>query len=149
MRLISVAFSLILLLSVGCKESVKPKESEANITADNPKSAMNTVNWAGTYKGVLPCPIKLDYHCKSGISYDLTLHPNNTFSLTRAFVGKEDKAIDYEGALIWNMEGNTIELMADEVNKKFIIESGKLTLVDEMGRRYVDDQKKYELPKAR
>jgi uncharacterized lipoprotein NlpE involved in copper resistance len=64
----------------------------------------NSLDWAGTYQGVLPCA-----DC-DGIRYILTLKPNNTYHMAQMYLNKKNDAHKSDGKLIWDKSGNKITL---------------------------------------
>jgi heat shock protein HslJ len=67
-------------------------------------TSQNALDWQGTYKGVLPCA-----SCE-GISTQLMLSSNQTFSLKTQYLGKSDKTFVDSGRFVWAKDGRTITL---------------------------------------
>ena len=73
--------------------------------AQDSRSSMNSGNWAGTYRGVLPCA-----NCE-GIETELTLNKNKTYDLITRRIGKGDLGVKANtGSFSWDKAGNTITL---------------------------------------
>jgi len=89
--------------SCNLKGSTKPVEniSEVAANADNSK---NSLDWEGTYSGVVPCA-----DCQ-GIFTKITLNTDNTFSIQTEYQGKEGSAETIEGTFEWNEAGGNITM---------------------------------------
>ncbi len=113
MRYIIFAFCIMLLIA-GCKTNVEENDqitteevipfNAEQIEAHNSK---NSLDWEGSYSGVLPCE-----DCM-GIDTFLKLNRDQTYSVTQRFVdsiGDSSEAIRSEGEFFWNEEGSAITL---------------------------------------
>jgi heat shock protein HslJ len=70
--------------------------------ADN---SMTSLDWNGTYKGVVPCA-----DCE-GIETALTLNLDKTYTLTTKYLGKKDAKLNTSsGSFTWSADGSTITL---------------------------------------
>lgn len=70
-------------------------DQDAN-TATVQHTAINRLNWIGTYKGIVPCP-----HC-SGIETELTLDLNHQFVLKQTFLGASSpSSTQVQGTFKW------------------------------------------------
>ena len=65
-----------------------------------------TLDWVGTYEGVLPAA------AGEGIKTTLTLNEDGTWKLVREYLGESDAVFVTEGAIQWRM-GGTVALLAD------------------------------------
>lgn len=65
---------------------------------------MTSVDWDGTYFGVLPCA-----DCE-GIKTVIKLNSDLTYKLKLKYIGKDDKYFEFSGTFSWNEEGNKITL---------------------------------------
>ncbi|MFN3300777.1 MAG: copper resistance protein NlpE N-terminal domain-containing protein [Sediminibacterium sp.] len=90
-------------------------------------SSQNSLDWQGTYFGVLPCA-----SCP-GIETELTLTNNQAFILTRKYIDKKE-IFTSKGTFIWN--DNSIKLI-DSINKEnpitFKVEEGRIRQLDVNG----------------
>jgi copper homeostasis protein (lipoprotein) len=113
MRIIFISMlSLTMMLSQGCKNgrgAEKSKATAEQVTAEvaDAHSAQNSLDWSGSYSGVLPCA-----DCE-GIATELTLKDNGTFELSEKYLGKEE-AIErkMKGSFTW--EGNSVILRSEK-----------------------------------
>src|SRR5690606_14856830 len=78
--------------------------NKINTGFDDHHTAQNSLDWQGTYSGILPCA-----DC-SGIETELTLNEDQTFVLTDIYLGKTDSETNkLTGKFEWN--GNFINLL--------------------------------------
>ena len=113
-----------------------------NAAIDSAHQAQNSLDWKGTYKGVLPCA-----DCR-GIETEITLNADQTYILTRKYIGKGAKISDGKVPFTW-LDGSTIRLdgVIDGPSKYFVAE-GKLVQLDQDGKRPVAaGEAKYSLIK--
>ncbi len=140
-------------LSLGCNNNNNPGQTaktDSNNSTSSEKpvpqadDSRNALDWAGTYKGILPCA-----DC-SGIETILRIANDSTYSLTTTYLGK-DKSISNEasGKFSWNSNGSTITL--DGINgrpNKYLVGENKLLQLDMNGVRISgENASKYELTK--
>ncbi len=101
-QLIPMFFLFALVSCQGNK--VNNKSQETTNLLQNEHNASNSLDWAGTYKGVLPCA-----DCE-GIETILSLMPDNTYELSSIYLGKETEAHTQTGAFDWDETGNVVLL---------------------------------------
>ena len=93
-----IAISLASLVLAACSktENKKVEEqtpattetvSEATV-ADTAHTAENSLDWNGTYKGVLPCA-----DCE-GLETTVVVNENNTYCVKTKYLGKGDKVFE-------------------------------------------------------
>ena len=117
-------FSFFLFLASCQKQNVKkvaPKESH---------NAKNSVDYIGTYKGILPCA-----DC-SGLETEISINENTTFSIQTKYLGKGDKVFMQKGHFTWDKNGSIISLtdMKNAPNQYFVGEK-TLTQLDMSGNK--------------
>ena len=93
-------------------------------------TAQNSLDWNGTYSGVLPCA-----DC-SGIETGLTLNADNTYLLTTSYLGKQDPGTNtLEGKFEWN--GNFINLLGIKKGERpttYKVEENRIRQMDLKGK---------------
>lgn len=113
----------------------------STITGDN---SMNSLDWAGVYKGTVPCA-----DCE-GIETTITIANDSSYVLSLNYLGKKGAApIEKKGTFSWNAAGNTITLngITDGANQ-YLVGENRLIQLDLNGERINGDlAKKYELGK--
>jgi len=67
-------------------------------------NSRNSIDWEGTYTGVLPCA-----DCE-GIETVIKLSKDLTYSMTSKYIGKSSKTFEGKGSFSWSKEGNKIKL---------------------------------------
>lgn len=136
MKKIVLLMSVIALM-VSCKSG-----SEQGSTVDNSRDSLD---WAGTYIGTLPCA-----DCE-GIDYSLLINSDGTYQLTRTYLVTPEANYSSNGTFAWNDKGSEITLNGMENEGKFIFKVGenKLTYLDQDGKEITGDlAKNYILEKV-
>lgn len=89
---------LLLLFSIGCqnKKALKSKEAKTSKTIVDTHDSEFSIDWDGTYFGMLPCESCL------GISRMITLHNDGTFIEMTEHLNSGQKPIVKEGQFQWN-----------------------------------------------
>ena len=105
----TIAFSSMLQSCGGESQTKENTESEIVLEEKSPlhqeHNSMNSLDWNGIYKGILPCA-----DCE-GIETILTLNPDRTYILITNYLGRND-ALEEEksGSFSWNEAGSIITL---------------------------------------
>jgi len=134
---------LILVLSVclvyGCKQAseqtVQTDESEVQQAAQTPKihkpdmhSSATSLDWHGTYKGVVPCA-----DCE-GIATTLTLNMDYSYTLISKYLGKSEDLFEETGSFDWNDLGSVVILSSNQgKSKQFFVGENYVIQLDENG----------------
>ncbi len=84
---------------------IEHSEGEEEVFIGDSHNSMNSLDWNGTYKGILPCA-----DCE-GIETSLTLNPDLTYVLFTNYLGRND-ALEEEkkGTFTWDEKGSIISL---------------------------------------
>jgi heat shock protein HslJ len=72
------------------------------VAAVDQHNAANSLDWAGTYKGLIPCA-----DCE-GIETTILLSKDETYKLTTIYKGKSEAKNELSGRFSWNELGNTL-----------------------------------------
>ncbi|MFN2373271.1 MAG: copper resistance protein NlpE N-terminal domain-containing protein [Cyclonatronaceae bacterium] len=97
-------------------------------------NAANSLDWHGTYTGVLPCA-----DCE-GISTTLTLNADETYHLISVYLGREDGEFHSRGTFSWNEAGNTVRLIdIDSGSGLYLVTENRLFYLDTDGNRITGD----------
>ncbi len=111
-------------------EQKNMKEDSVKSQIIDNHSAKNSLDYVGTYKGVLPCA-----DCE-GLETTVIINENETYCIKTKYRGKGDKVFEKKGAFTWNKSGNTIILMDMEHAPKFyFVGENTLTQLDMEGKR--------------
>ena len=73
--------------------------------AANSHNSANSLDWAGVYKGVVPCA-----DCE-GIDTLLTLNMDNSYQLSTIYLGKDATPLKQAGSFEWDATGSVIRLL--------------------------------------
>ncbi|MGQ9643632.1 MAG: copper resistance protein NlpE N-terminal domain-containing protein, partial [Ignavibacterium sp.] len=133
------SFSVIIaLFYFGCTQQMESDKTETteNKTeqtaiplADN---SMTSLDWDGTYFGVLPCA-----NCE-GVETTITLSKDLTYSLKSKYVGKSEEVFEKSGSFTWNEANTTITLGGfneGEGPSKYFVGENRLTQLDMEGNK--------------
>ena len=85
------------------KQAAAPTETAA--TPDSSHNSANALDWAGEYKGVVPCA-----DCE-GIETSLTLNMDNSYKLSTTYLGKDATPFKQHGSFEWDAKGSVIRLL--------------------------------------
>ncbi len=111
-------------------------------TADNSQTSLD---WPGTYKGILPCA-----DC-AGIGMEINLQKDNTYTMSMAYWGKSDPHFRHEGSFQWDGSGGIITLkgLEDEASNQFRVGENVLIKLDREGKAISGDlEQAYRLVKT-
>ncbi|KXZ69012.1 copper resistance protein NlpE [Acinetobacter sp. HC8-3S] len=146
-----IALSLVSVFLVACSKADNKNNQEQTPTAaseavavDSAHTAENSLDWNGTYKGVLPCA-----DCE-GIETELELNADKTYELKETYLGKGDgKAFESKGSFQFDANNTSvIELDKTGDNRKYFVAEGYLKALDMEGNEITGDlADKYELKK--
>lgn len=130
---------ITLLISVfgisGCKSVQKPdilqNEKAESKLVDSPHNSQNSPDWAGIYRGTLPCA-----DCE-GIQTTIYLERNLTFTIKTKYTGKSDSVYVKTGKISWNDDGSALTLDPDDKGQKIQYSAGEnmLTQLDLQGNK--------------
>jgi heat shock protein HslJ len=97
-RSLLIVVGALALLASG---SLSPPQAQ---TAHNSRDALD---WAGAYRGILPCA-----DCQ-GIETVVILKSDETFTTLSRYLGKSDEVFSREGRFTWNAAGSAVTLASD------------------------------------
>jgi heat shock protein HslJ len=141
-NVIMVLFILFMGLA-SCKSAKKVQSLEVKATSDN---SMTSVDWVGTYQGVLPCA-----DCE-GIKTQIVLNKDLSYILETQYLGKDEKVFQSKGTFKWNESGSKITL--DNENKQmyqvgenqiFHLDKDGNRITGEFANNYILEMEKTEL----
>jgi len=119
------AFLVLLFITLAaCASTPLPEYEPA--TPDPIHTSRNSLDWAGTYVGVLPCA-----DCP-GIENRLILASDGSYELHVRYLDREAEPRVTNGSFAWTYDGNHIQLDAAGDNAFFAVHEGSLL------RRFAD-----------
>ena len=140
-----IAISLASIFLVACNKAEKPKteehtppattEATSETVIDSEHTAENSLDWDGTYKGVLPCA-----DCE-GIETKLKLNQDKTYELKETYLGKGDgKAFESQGSFQFDSKNSSI-IKLDKAgdSRKYFVAEGYLNALDMDGNEITGD----------
>jgi uncharacterized lipoprotein NlpE involved in copper resistance len=91
----------------------------ANPTAPDQHTSENSLDWQGTYAGVVPCA-----DCE-GIETTLTINKDLSYLLKTKYLGKDNKVLERRGTFTWEKNGQVINLkgLSESPNRYFVGEN--------------------------
>jgi copper homeostasis protein (lipoprotein) len=124
--------SLTIMMSQGCKngsgaEKGKAATEQVSTEMADEHTAQNSLDWSGTYSGVLPCA-----DCE-GIATELSLKDDGSFELSEKYLGKEEETErKMKGKFTW--DGNKV-VLRNEKGRTVIyrVEENRLRAMDTAG----------------
>ncbi|MCX2680224.1 copper resistance protein NlpE N-terminal domain-containing protein [Galbibacter sp. EGI 63066] len=130
---LSLTFTLL-----GCKQKAKKETPEITdseqVIIDSEHSSASSLDWAGTYSGVLPCA-----DCE-GIETSISINNDMTFTSKNVYLGKDDSPFETKGTFTWNDAGTTITLNTDhEGPNQYLVGENKLIKLDSDGNKITGD----------
>jgi heat shock protein HslJ len=119
------------LATISCKSKI----NKINTEFEDHHTAQNSLDWNGTYSGILPCA-----DC-SGIETELTLNADNTFVLTTSYLGKQDSETNtLKGKFEWNRnEINLLGIKNGERPTTYKVEENRIRQLDMKGNKITGD----------
>lgn len=119
MKIYILSISLLSFFLLSCSSKV-----QKGIMIPDKHTSRISLDWAGTYKGILPCA-----NCE-GIETTLRINSDRTFQLITKYLGKKSDSLETFGTFVWNNEGNTIVLdnILNAPNKYFVKENSLVQL---------------------
>lgn len=111
-QILRYAILPLIILFTSCNDTVQ-EDTPATDTVLMPDTgapltdghnAVSSLDWAGTYKGILPCA-----DCE-GIATELTLTQDLTYTLSTTYLGKGGNSTNSKGKFNWDAAGSTITL---------------------------------------
>ncbi|MGE0801230.1 MAG: META domain-containing protein [Lautropia sp.] len=105
------------LAAGGC---MAPATRTSALNPDSSHDARNSLDWAGVYRGVLPCA-----DCE-GIETVVVLAKDGTYRTHSKYLGKGDEIFLDQGSFAWNQAGNTVALSGREP-ARYVVGENRLT----------------------
>lgn len=102
---------------------------EASAAVPDMHNAQNALDWAGSYKGLLPCA-----SCE-GIDTELVLKDDGSYQLTEDYKGgKEALKETVNGKFTWLPGGSVVQLDAAADQRQYFVGEGEMKQLDADGK---------------
>lgn len=121
-KLIILASAFVLSLS-----ACTPRESANASPSDAAHNSQNALDWAGSYKGVLPCA-----DCE-GIERVVTLKADGSYESASRYLGKSKDIFRDSGRFVWDEKGRSISLEMKGDPTRYLVGENQLTMLDREG----------------
>ncbi len=151
MKILVFTGVLLPLLFAGCgnkKRAVEPQSGvESGMSASDGHNSRNSLDWSGTYRGIVPCA-----DCE-GIRTEIRLSANLTYEMVTQHLGKSKELFTNSGNFDWDKGGNTIRLGSEKeglAGRYYQVGEHRLLQLDDSGNRIGGGfPEKYELIKTK
>lgn len=140
------AILVLFILFIGlnsCKSTQKAQTNEVKAAGDN---SMTSVDWTGTYQGILPCA-----DCE-GIKTQIVLQKDLSYLLKTSYIGRGDTVYQTKGTFKWDGSGSKITLDNSEKqiyqvgeNKLFHLDKSGNRITGNLENNYIMQKEKIEL----
>ncbi len=106
------------------------KDTTAAETISDGHNSQNSIDWAGTYRGTLPCA-----DCE-GIETAITLNQDGTYQKSETYLTNREGKKNFEenGKFSWDTTGSIVTLHADSGDFMCKVGEGKLFALDMEGK---------------
>ncbi len=110
--------------------------------ADSEHNARISLDWAGSYVGVIPCA-----DC-DGIQTEVILNADGSYQLSQQYLGKSADAFVSQGPFSWSDSGSIV-LLESAQPVQFFVGENQLFMLDQQGNRITGDlAARYRLQKT-
>ncbi|SHF04355.1 Heat shock protein HslJ [Mariniphaga anaerophila] len=124
--------TFLLAVLVSCN-TVKKAQNKQEYSMD---TSRNSLDWAGTYAGFLPCA-----DCE-GIQTEITLSEDLTYTMALKYTDKDETVFQSSGKFEWDKNGSKITLKGKNIQKnseKYLVGENQLFKLDMDGNRILGD----------
>lgn len=138
---------LLIILAIFTIISACKTDKKSSQTLENaPDNSLNSLDWPGVYRGVLPCA-----DCE-GIETEIKINADLTYVIFSTYLGKNEEAFKETGSFKWDEAGAKITLENAEPNSalnQYLVGENMIFKLDADGNRIEGDLKeKYQLKKV-
>jgi len=139
MKKILFICAAFILVFTGCRNSGKKaadaEGTKTETSAPDSHTSRNSLDYHGTYKGVLPCA-----DCE-GIETIVRVTRDGHYTREMKYLGIEntEEIVRERGKYVWNEEGSIIELEGAEAPNKYQVGENVLFHLDMNGKRITGD----------
>jgi heat shock protein HslJ len=140
-----LVLALVTLVTACQNQSKTAKQDKVAPLIIGMHNANKTLNFQGTYKGILPCA-----DCE-GLEMIICLNENNTYAIQSQYLGKGNKIFEQHGTFTWNKTGSVVIFEGiDNAPNQYAVEKNTLTQLDLEGKLITGNlANKYRLTKQK
>lgn len=150
-KIILATFTIAAFVVSSCKSETEPVKNDVENVEDSvkveAKTAEESIQYEGAYKGILPCYEK---DCKE-VEMEIKLLPNKGYVYSTKRLGLDKMAIMTTGTFQFKEDGNTIVFPEiANVPNAFLVEEGKIIQLDKNQKKIESaDSAKFVLAKEK
>lgn len=141
-----IGFIIAILLFASFTSCNSQRKTTTNKVVSNGDNSMTSLDWPGTYQGILPCG-----DC-GGLQTQIVLNKDLTYLLETRYNGKDEKIFQTKGTFTWDTNGSKISLDPDK--QSYLVGENRLFHLDIDGNRitgnladdFILEKEKPELP---
>lgn len=121
------------LAFTSCEKKTETRETQTTVveqeafTGQDGHTTQNSVDWDGTYQGVIPCA-----DCP-GIEVTIVLNPDGTFQRQDVYQDKADGTLKETGTFTWDKSGRIVTLKGKDQISQFQVREGNMVMLDTDG----------------
>ena len=131
MKKIIVLLCIVVTMVSACNTGKRGSNTQTNGTevADPAHNSRNSLDWAGVYKGTLPCA-----DCE-GIEVEIRLNEDLTYERVMTYLGKDDNRFSDNGRFEWDENGARARLIntSETADSWFKVGENRLFVLDTEG----------------
>ncbi|MCH2449502.1 MAG: copper resistance protein NlpE [Gracilimonas sp.] len=130
-----ILFALLPVIFLSCtsKQGNSSKTETISVLPDSHIS-QNSLDWQGTYSGVIPCA-----SCE-GIDTSLEINEDLTYQLTMIYLGEDgSNKVERSGNFSWNEAGDIITLDNEDKPSQYFVGENYIAMLDMDGNRVTGD----------
>jgi len=136
---------VLVMLFTSCNSNKKKEDPMVEDIQSEPigDNSMTSLDWEGTYEGLLPCA-----DCE-GIKTVVSINKDNTYVSKETYVGKDTTPFESKGTFKWDKQGQKITF-SDKNGKSYFVGENTLIHLDREGNKISGDlAEKYKLMKIK
>jgi copper homeostasis protein (lipoprotein) len=131
-----LVYCLILLSTLSCNTKKKKALAQKQFSERMAHSSKNSLDWVGTYRGMLPCN-----DCE-GLQTEIKLFKHSTYELAYRHEGKDKEIFIDKGNVRWSADGNSITFYSGNNTTEYanyLVGENQLIKLDNNGNRIVNE----------
>jgi copper homeostasis protein (lipoprotein) len=124
-------FGMMFFTLISCSNRNLASDDSTEASYIGVHNSKNSLDWAGVYRGVLPCA-----DCE-GIQTEIKINDKSEFTLSKQYLGRSSQVLVSEGFFTWDEYGGKIILENEQMS--FMVGENRLILLDKDSKRIKND----------